>query len=139
MPYRLCDCPQITSYSQALRLLTNRYGRELSWMNLGAGTELSGRANGDLVICHEITDLIVYKPDGTFILRDGGYRTKTTKDRLNRFSPVEVFQKNNLWRVGTRKKSFVLPPNHRMVGQFSLNGFRFTLEPDDGGRRYNAQ
>ena len=43
------------------------------------------------------TDIIIFRPDGTTVLNSGGYRTLTTKDRLNRFSPISIGQDRGNW------------------------------------------
>ena len=42
--------------------------------------------------------------DGTFVLDSGGWRTTTTKDRINRFTPpsVRVWQHDHEWVVADR-------------------------------------
>lgn len=38
--------------------------------------------------------------DGSYTLNSGGWRTVTTKDRINQYSPLRVSQKNYDWFVG---------------------------------------
>ena len=45
------------------------------------------------------TDIIIVRPDDTFLLQSGGWRTYTTKDRINRFSPARLYQEKNHWYV----------------------------------------
>lgn len=45
---------------------------------------------------HE-TDIVIVRPDDTFMLNSGGWRTYTTKDRINKFSPARVYQERNQW------------------------------------------
>jgi len=45
------------------------------------------RRTGSLVLRLYETDLIEYFPDGRLILSSGGFRTMTTKERLNKFLP----------------------------------------------------
>lgn len=40
--------------------------------------------------------------DGTYLLDSCGYRTATTKDRLNAYGPVRVWQKKGVWWVGEK-------------------------------------
>lgn len=47
------------------------------------------------------TDIVKIYPDNVFELFSGGYRTQTTKERINQF--IEngyVYQKNNTWYIG---------------------------------------
>lgn len=45
------------------------------------------------------TDIIVKDRQGKVTLYSGGYRTVTTKDRINRFSPYRVWSKRGAWFV----------------------------------------
>lgn len=51
------------------------------------------------VVLHFTTVVLIHR-DGTYTLNSGGYRTHTTKDRLNTFSPAQVFQSQYRWYVG---------------------------------------
>ena len=53
--------------------------------------------NGSSSIRFHNTDIITFNPDNTIVLNSGGYRTITTKERINKFAPVNIFQKNGLW------------------------------------------
>lgn len=47
------------------------------------------------------TDIITFTNKGTIILSSGGWQTKTTKDRLNKYLPdnIRINQKNYNWTV----------------------------------------
>ena len=49
------------------------------------------------------TAVVRFFPNGLVQLNSGGWRTSTTKDRINKYSPVSVYQKNYEWflRDGT--------------------------------------
>jgi hypothetical protein len=55
--------------------------------------------NGDTVWRLHQTDIVRRKPDGRFVLDSGGYKTVTTKDRMNRFSPFRISQAKGVWTV----------------------------------------
>lgn len=38
--------------------------------------------------------------DGLIKLSDGGYKSNTTKARLNQFVPVSIYQKDYIWYIG---------------------------------------
>lgn len=46
------------------------------------------------------TVVVEIHSDGTYTLYSGGWRTVTTKARINEFCPVKVSQKNYDWFVG---------------------------------------
>ena len=43
------------------------------------------------------TDVVTIHSDNSATLRSGGHKTATTKNRINKYSPVGVFQKNKKW------------------------------------------
>lgn len=45
------------------------------------------------------TDVITFFKNGSFLLNSGGWRTPTTKDRINKHASVYVSQKNNIWYI----------------------------------------
>ncbi len=68
------------------------------------------------------TDIVTFKPDGSIVLNSGGYRTATTKQRINEFAPMlTITQKNGLWYVQAQDQTvlftdnMVIPP-HGFIG-----------------------
>ena len=55
--------------------------------------------DGAIVYRHHFTDVVTLCPDGSEILNSGGWRTVTTKDRINRFSHARVRQRKGEWFV----------------------------------------
>jgi len=53
------------------------------------------------------TNIIVYYPDGTMVLSSGGWKTGTTKDRLNDYLPNgwQVIQRAKVWYLVNRQWS----------------------------------
>lgn len=48
-------------------------------------------------IRYQNTTVVRAHQDGTFTLNTGGWRTSTTKARINDFSPARVYQKKGVW------------------------------------------
>jgi len=46
------------------------------------------------------TVVVYIHQSGRYSLDTGGWRTVTTKDRINRYSPARVHQNNNIWYIG---------------------------------------
>ena len=46
------------------------------------------------------TDVVTFE-DNKVILNSGGWRTPTTKDRINKFSPIRVNQEKGKWYVNS--------------------------------------
>jgi hypothetical protein len=64
-------------------------------------TRLTEYVDGRRTLRLHATDVLTWKPDGVIVLNSGGYRTHTTKERLNAFLPdsIRVYQKNYSWYV----------------------------------------
>lgn len=65
-----------------------------------------GFKNGDRAVRLHNTNIVTFTVDGKIILTSGGWRTSTTKDRLNGYSPFNIYQKNSIWYVETPKGTF---------------------------------
>lgn len=72
---------------------------------LKANTRLYEDDNGDFYIVFHSTRIITIHRDGTYTLNTRGgdgwqyrsYRTVTTKQRLNQFAPVYIYQRDFTW------------------------------------------
>lgn len=53
--------------------------------------------DGSVAIILHATPVVVIHPNDSATLRSGGWRTSTTKDRINKYSPVKVYQRNHEW------------------------------------------
>jgi hypothetical protein len=49
------------------------------------------------------TDVVTLHPDGSQTLNSGGWRTVTTKDRINAYSIAGVWSERGEWKVSTEK------------------------------------
>jgi len=56
--------------------------------------------NDGIAVRLHATDVVVIHPDNTYTLNTGGWRTVTTKDRINKFSPARVFSNKGIWYAG---------------------------------------
>ena len=61
-------------------------------------TRLMMRGTSVAVRLHE-TDIVTYAEDGSVTLNTGGWKTVTTKDRINNFSPFAVWSRRGTWFV----------------------------------------
>ncbi len=67
---------------------------------LGNNTRLVRVNETTLAVRLHGTNVVEIHNDGTYTLRSGGWRTATTKDRINKYSPANVSQRNWEWYVG---------------------------------------
>jgi len=52
------------------------------------------------------TYVVKIRNDGTYTLNSGGWQTSTTKDRINQYSPVRVYQRKFEWFVKINGKEY---------------------------------
>lgn len=86
--------PTITNFRQADEFLGRKTNRPLH----GRATRI--RREGDVIIIRQHnTDIITYFPDGSTLLNTGGWRTVTTKQRMNEYTPAwfAVWQNKGVW------------------------------------------
>ncbi len=65
---------------------------ERTFPNLAA-TRFTRGEDGVFHLEYHGSRIVTYHPDGTYTLDTCGYATKTTKDRINEFSPAVIFHK----------------------------------------------
>lgn len=82
------------SFQDALEKLGNRESRKLA-----NNTYLQKRPDGSIAVRLHATDVVTYKQDGAVVFNSGGWQTPTTKDRINNFSPVSIYQDKGIWYV----------------------------------------
>jgi hypothetical protein len=83
------------NYNRAESQLT---GRCKNRRKIGNNTYLE-RRNGYIAVKLHNTDIIEFHPDKT-VLTSSGWRTVTTKARLNEFAPVSIYQHKGTWYIG---------------------------------------
>lgn len=102
------DMPQAFTYDDAAAVyseVANRSRRRVprgGEVSMGANTTI--RYDGeDIVIRLHKTDIICYHPDDSVTLNSGGYRTTTTKGRINAFlSPkLHIYAEQGAWWIDT--------------------------------------
>lgn len=95
------------------------YLGDKSARTIGNNTVAMRQADGIGVILHSTTILKMHE-DGTYTLDSGGWRTVTTKDRLNSLlpAPLGIYSTNGVWMLARRGN------NPGMVSEF-YDGMRF--------------
>ena len=90
------NAPRPRSYADALALLGTRDHRKI-----GHNTTLERFPDGTLGVRFHATVVVRFHADGTMTLDARGYRTSTTKERMNRYLPEgwRIYQKAGTWRI----------------------------------------
>lgn len=77
-------------------------------------TRLYEDSNGDFYIVLHSTRIITIHRDGTYTLNTRGgdgwlkksWRTRTTKERLNEYAPVYIYQRDFTWYLNAEQKFY---------------------------------
>jgi hypothetical protein len=84
------------TYQEAAQKLGNHKSRKLK-----NNTYLQRRNDNTIAVKLHETDVVTYYSNGKVKLDSGGWRTVTTKDRINQYSPIGLFQDKGIWYIGT--------------------------------------
>lgn len=84
-------------HSEAVRLVRGKSGRSVRKVSNNTWAEII--PNGDVVITLHRTQIVTIHADNTYTLNSGGWRTSTTKNRINNFSPAQLYQHKHEWYV----------------------------------------
>jgi len=84
------------NYQTADQWLTGRCAES---RKIGNNTYLERRDGGKIAVRLHSTDVITFEPSGDFVLNSGGWRTTTTKERINRYSSISLIQRGGLWYI----------------------------------------
>lgn len=80
------------SFDQAAEILAGR-----SSVRLGNNTYLEQQHALEIVVRLHRTAIVKFHADGQVTLHTGGYRTVTTKERINQFIKGHVYQRDYAW------------------------------------------
>lgn len=76
---------------------------------VGNNTYAEILSDGSVGIKLHGTYVVKIHPHNTYTLQTGGWQTSTTKDRINQYSPVRVYQRKYEWfvRINGRELPFM--------------------------------
>lgn len=83
----------ISSYADAAGYLGRKTDRPLS----GRSTRLQRRDADTIAVRYHQTDVVTYHATAPTVLDSGGWRTSTTKARINEYTPALLYQGLGLW------------------------------------------
>ena len=83
------------TYQEAIEMLGSRSSKKLA--NNTYLTKADGGSLGRVAVKLHSTNVVELFSDSTYVLNSGGWRTATTKDRINGYSPARISQVKNVW------------------------------------------
>lgn len=85
------------THAEAVSMVRGK--RNANRRKVGNNTYAEILPDGSVGITLHSTCVVKIHQDGTYTLSNGGWQTPTTKDRINQYSPVRVYQRNYEWFV----------------------------------------
>ena len=86
-----------TNYQDANKYLGNRSFRVIP--SIRSTKLVRVIPNGPISLIYHGTAVVTYYADGRIILKSGGYRSVTTKRRMNTYTSAQIYQRNYKWYV----------------------------------------
>jgi len=99
---------EITNYYQAEQFLSKDRNKTRRAVSSLRATQLERLDENSIAVYYHNTPVLTYFSDGRLVLNSGGWRSQTTKSRINEFSDVYVYAGEN---VIFGKSSWVLCSN----------------------------
>jgi hypothetical protein len=131
--------PTIKSYQQASEYIGAKSDRPLH----GRSTRLVRVDVSTIAVRYHRTNIVTFCADGNVILNSNGYRTSTTKSKINEYAPRNfgLYQRSGVWYVWTRNAdtlepissgifadNMVIKPNGKMTGILKESASKKTLK-----------
>lgn len=113
--------PTIRSYTDASAFLGNRAKRNVEYATV------LHRIDGDsIAVRYHSTDIVTYYQSGQTVLTSGSWHSPTTKDRLNRYGSLRMWQSHGTWYLDSAR---IFSDDMRILPDGSLTGFT-PVSPD---------
>lgn len=92
------------THSEAVTMVRGK--RNANRRKVGNNTYAEILHDNSVGIMLHSTYVVKIHPDDTYTLQTGGWQTVTTKDRINQYSPVRVYQRKYEWFVKVNGKEY---------------------------------
>lgn len=92
------------TYNEAILMVRGK--RNANRRKVGNNTYAEILHDNSVGIMLHSTYVVKIHPDNTYTLQTGGWQTLTTKDRINQYSPVKVYQRKYEWFVKINNKEY---------------------------------
>jgi hypothetical protein len=92
------------NHCEAVKMVRGK--RNAERRKVGNNTYAEILHDGSVGIMLHSTYVVKIHPDNTHTLNSGGWQTLTTKDRINQYSPIRVYQRKFEWFVTINNKEY---------------------------------
>ena len=92
------------NHAEAIKMVKGK--RNANRRKIGNNTYAEILHDNSVGIMLHSTYVVKIHEDNTYTLQTGGWQTVTTKDRINQYSPVRVYQRKYEWFVKINDKEY---------------------------------
>ena len=92
------------NHAEAIKMVRGK--RNAKRRKVGNNTYAEILHDNSVGIMLHSTYVVKIHEDNTYTLQTGGWQTVTTKDRINQYSPVRVYQRKYEWFVKINNKEY---------------------------------
>ena len=92
------------NHAEAIKMVKGK--RNANRRKVGNNTYAEILHDNSVGIMLHSTYVVKIHEDNTYTLQTGGWQTVTTKDRINQYSPVRVYQRKYEWFVKINGKEY---------------------------------
>jgi len=92
------------NHAEAVKMVQGK--RDKTSRKIGNNTYAEILHDNTVAIKLHSTYVVKINSNGTYTLNSGGWQTVTTKDRINQYSPVRVYQRDFTWYVKINGKEY---------------------------------
>lgn len=104
------------SFQQWVEYLGKKQSRPV-----GNNTRVEQRGENIAIRLHA-TDVVTLRPDGAVVLNTDGWKTSTTKDRINSYSPVRICQAKGIWSFTSGGKTHLFADGVTILPDGTVEG-----------------
>ena len=92
------------THTEAVKMVRGK--RNADCRKVGNNTYAEILPDGSVGIMLHSTYVVKINPENLYTLSTGGWTTSTTKDRINKYSPVRVHQRKYEWYITMNGKEY---------------------------------
>jgi hypothetical protein len=106
-------------------------GRNAQRRKLANNTYAERKDDGSIAIRLHATDIVTFNRDGSIVANSGGWKTSTTKDRLNQYLPVRICQKSGRWFIADNGNTIEFQDGLTIASDGSISGAKPQADADN--------
>jgi hypothetical protein len=117
----------VKTYKEAADYLGKKVSRPLE-----NNTRIERRDESTIAVKLHDTDIVKYHADGSITVTSGGWHTLTTKDRINKYAGLRIWQANSVWYIN---QNLIFTDNGKIDAKGKFIGFEKYTENEAKSQR----